>query len=296
MTRESKLAVHLEHIIFEDLPEGTRLNAAQIAALKADATPDQKARAFQRGLARSPLLLDDERSGGFDHAVHGRPPVQPLDEKSTQADQLAAMNRAGDDLCWIVDPETAKALPEAEFLESCRRYRNQIAGERGEAVGCMTIAQLEAALSDARRALRDTTAMLNAAIRITRGCDPATHAQAIDLWVEQVKANMAHINSAVPAGEPAPEGEKVPIPCGGGRQSVQLLGTKSFDEERAFQPRRITQVFPGEADGLGWCVTHGCGHTVWSAVEPSVTFAVCAVCVDERLTEMRESREASNKT
>lgn len=55
-------------------------------------------------------------------------------------------NIFGDNLCWIKnkdDEEIAKALPESEFLESCRRYRNQIATERGEYTGGRTIAQLE---------------------------------------------------------------------------------------------------------------------------------------------------------
>lgn len=56
----------------------------------------------------------------------------------------SCLNVAGDDLCWIQDPTIARALPEAEFLESCRRYRNQIAGERGEFADGDTIAQLEA--------------------------------------------------------------------------------------------------------------------------------------------------------
>ena len=61
MTREQKLRVHLEMVIFSDLPEGTRLNASQIEAYCAAATEDQKRRAFERGLAHSPLLLDEER-------------------------------------------------------------------------------------------------------------------------------------------------------------------------------------------------------------------------------------------
>lgn len=61
MTRDQKLEVHLEFIIFEDLPEGTRLNGRQMAEYAANATPEQRERAFQRGLIRSPLLLDEER-------------------------------------------------------------------------------------------------------------------------------------------------------------------------------------------------------------------------------------------
>lgn len=61
MTRDAKLQVHLEMVIWEDQPEGTRLNAAQIQALMDAATDGQKARAYQRALVRSPLLLEDER-------------------------------------------------------------------------------------------------------------------------------------------------------------------------------------------------------------------------------------------
>lgn len=59
-------------------------------------------------------------------------------------------NQLGDGLCWLIDSDVPEpeALTEGEFLESCRRYRNQIAGERGEAAGCMTIAQLEARIAE----------------------------------------------------------------------------------------------------------------------------------------------------
>jgi hypothetical protein len=60
--------------------------------------------------------------------------------------RVAVLNQCSDSLCWVVTPETAKALPEREFLESCRRYRQQIADERGEFRGGQTIAQLEATL------------------------------------------------------------------------------------------------------------------------------------------------------
>jgi hypothetical protein len=60
---------------------------------------------------------------------------------------------AGDNLCWITDPAQAKALPETEFLESCRRYRQQIADERGEFAEGKTIAQLEEDLATAKQDL-----------------------------------------------------------------------------------------------------------------------------------------------
>ena len=70
MTRESKLRAHLEHIIFEDLPEGTRLNAKECNALCDAATSDQKRRSFYRGLKHIPLLLDDERIETGDLQAH----------------------------------------------------------------------------------------------------------------------------------------------------------------------------------------------------------------------------------
>lgn len=60
MTRDQKLAFHLEMVIWEDLPEGARMNARQIEDLMAKAD-DQKRRAYQRGLVRSPLLSPDEQ-------------------------------------------------------------------------------------------------------------------------------------------------------------------------------------------------------------------------------------------
>ena len=61
MDKKTKLRVHLEHIIFDDLPEGTRLNAREIDALCDAATEDQRRRAFKRALSRSPMLIDEER-------------------------------------------------------------------------------------------------------------------------------------------------------------------------------------------------------------------------------------------
>ena len=61
MTREAKLAVHLEHIIFNDQPPGTRLSNKQILELMSKATPEQRKRAYERALVRCPILLDDER-------------------------------------------------------------------------------------------------------------------------------------------------------------------------------------------------------------------------------------------
>lgn len=76
-----------------------------------------------------------------------------LRAKLAQLEQeLASLrNIAGDNLCRF-DMDSAKAearaLPEAEFLESCRRFRQQIADERGEVSGCRTIAQLEQRVKD----------------------------------------------------------------------------------------------------------------------------------------------------
>ena len=61
MTREEKLEFHLDAVIWEDLPDGTRLNGPQIQALMDAATPEQKERAYQRALYRCPILLEDER-------------------------------------------------------------------------------------------------------------------------------------------------------------------------------------------------------------------------------------------
>lgn len=61
MTRDEKLALHLEMVIWEDLPDGKKLNARQITELLNVASDDQRRRAYQRALVTAPLLLDDER-------------------------------------------------------------------------------------------------------------------------------------------------------------------------------------------------------------------------------------------
>ena len=64
MTRETKLRVHLEQIIFDDLPLNTRLNTAEIEFHIRRATVEQKRRAFERALRRGPMLVDEERDEG----------------------------------------------------------------------------------------------------------------------------------------------------------------------------------------------------------------------------------------
>lgn len=61
MTKEMKLRVHLEYIIFEDLPEGARLSAQALDVLCDCASEGQKQRAYERALVHNPLLLEDER-------------------------------------------------------------------------------------------------------------------------------------------------------------------------------------------------------------------------------------------
>jgi hypothetical protein len=105
-------------------------------------TPDDHV-AAQRAADRAALLRTTEalkRTEQERDALKGR---------LAQA-RASILNQCGDNLCWLADPEVGKALPEAEFLESCRRYRNQLAAERGEFTGGMTIAQLEAALEKAQ--------------------------------------------------------------------------------------------------------------------------------------------------
>ena len=61
----------------------------------------------------------------------------------------AVRNQAGDNLCWLTGQEP-QIPPVDEFLESCRRYHQQISESRGVLNGCMTIAQLESELERLR--------------------------------------------------------------------------------------------------------------------------------------------------
>ncbi len=68
----------------------------------------------------------------------------------------SVLNRQGDDLCWFDIGAThphVKIPPAEEFLESCRRFHEQVAGDSGLLEGCMTIAQLEAEVERLRAAL-----------------------------------------------------------------------------------------------------------------------------------------------
>jgi len=60
MTREQKLRLHLEMVIWQDQPDGRRLSAQQIDQLVDGASDDQKQRAYQRSLTRAPRLLPDD--------------------------------------------------------------------------------------------------------------------------------------------------------------------------------------------------------------------------------------------
>ncbi len=60
MTTRQKFDVHLEMVIWEDTPEGTILNAAQVQTRMEHATPAQRHRAFWRGQKHIPFFLDDE--------------------------------------------------------------------------------------------------------------------------------------------------------------------------------------------------------------------------------------------
>lgn len=60
MNGTQKYLVHLEMVIWDSLPEGTRLNADQITELMAKATPDQKQMALIRGMEHSPLIFPDD--------------------------------------------------------------------------------------------------------------------------------------------------------------------------------------------------------------------------------------------
>lgn len=60
MTRDQKLAYHLEMVIWATLPEGAAMSAAEIGELIARATPDQHRAAYERARVRSPMLLPEE--------------------------------------------------------------------------------------------------------------------------------------------------------------------------------------------------------------------------------------------
>lgn len=64
--------------------------------------------------------------------------------------RMSVANQAGDDLCWLSaeHPEGVQIPPQAEFLESCRRFHAQISTQAGVIEGAKTIAQLEAEVAE----------------------------------------------------------------------------------------------------------------------------------------------------
>lgn len=103
--------------------------------------------------------------------------------------QVAAMKNAmGDDLCWY--EASVQIPPQAEFLESCRRFHAQISAANGElGPGCMTIAQLEAELARERQRRFGI-------LRVT-GC---SHSTACSIWGDDGQGGTA-------------ENFKEPLPC-----------------------------------------------------------------------------------
>jgi len=72
--------------------------------------------------------------------------------------RAAVRNQAGDNLCWLKDDEIGSIPPEAEFLESCRRFHGQMSGRT--LAGSMTIAQLEAEIERLRQENRNWSGLL----------------------------------------------------------------------------------------------------------------------------------------
>lgn len=72
-------------------------------------------------------------------------------EADRDAARLRLLSAAGDDLCRLSQEEikaftsgAVKIPPEPEFIASCRRFHQQIAGEAGVLTDCLTLAQLVA--------------------------------------------------------------------------------------------------------------------------------------------------------
>lgn len=60
MNGTQKYLMHLEMIIWQTLPKGTRLTSAEVSALMAQATPEQKQAALVRGVDHAPLIFPDD--------------------------------------------------------------------------------------------------------------------------------------------------------------------------------------------------------------------------------------------
>jgi hypothetical protein len=60
--------------------------------------------------------------------------------------RASILNQAGDNLCWLQDPQMGRIPPFKEFLTSCMRFHEQMAESVGELQlhpSSMTMAQLE---------------------------------------------------------------------------------------------------------------------------------------------------------
>lgn len=144
----------------------------------------------------------------------------------------AILNQCGDNLCrfddWPSATAEAKALPEAEFLESYRRYRNQIAGEVGEYADGLTIAQLEVALEQARQELASTSKKLAAA--------------EADVWCD------------VCCGKGDP-GTGVPCMCGGTGRAQDAV---NYLRPELFKAQAVAEAFKALAASEGYVPGEEC--------------------------------------
>jgi hypothetical protein len=100
-------------------------------------------------LAEVPIDSTESIQSLWDRFPSVLPMGPDLQEENTRL-RMAVRNQCADNLCWLTDPEVGKALPELEFLESCRRYHAQITEKYTTLVpgSNMTIAQLEARIAE----------------------------------------------------------------------------------------------------------------------------------------------------
>lgn len=88
------------------------------------------------------IIFDKEAYAGYKKDVAERFAKLEAENKRLRT---SILNQCAENQCWIQEEDAIQPFPEKEFLESCRRYRNQLAEKRPELnAGQMTIAQLEA--------------------------------------------------------------------------------------------------------------------------------------------------------
>lgn len=153
----------------------------------------------------------------------------------TTKEQLVALrnsvlNQAGDDACWIPDPEHAQLPPKEEFLKSCERFHAQRTAQDGTLTGCMTIAQLEQQLAELAKPPEDKDWEKLVQLAYSDGGDGALRINRITAEYNRVREQLVAANSRILACADAMEADRKTYEITRGTPPAKLAEQHQYQE------------------------------------------------------------------